>query len=341
MKIDVTLLKVTGNKVEEVASSSFDKEYYEKNVEDWIEKDPEIILGEKMIIIDRQPATSEGEKPDLLAVDSEGGLVIIEVKNERAKREIIGQVFDYASQLTEADLEEVASKYGRDLRQEFKETFGEHEEVNFNMKQRIMIVAPELDPALPRIINFLTSYEVDIQAVTLGFHKDGASEYITRGVVRPERTGPKYNESIEAYFKDKRYSDVLEKIKSFFEQEKCTFKPPRGSEISFFGDHGYRVGLIRKQAKAIAVGIHPCYWKPEDVKRAHGLPQKLCGVFPYRDTRTINNEEIIDWIEFRKIRKFEDFERFTGEIKKAMDSLAEYYHNPPQTKKIPRDEDTK
>ena len=85
MKYDVRLMKVVEGKLEEVPESDFDKEHYEEQVENWIEQKPEI-LAENLMIIDRQLRTEEGEKPDLLAIDDEGNLVIFEVKNEKASR---------------------------------------------------------------------------------------------------------------------------------------------------------------------------------------------------------------------------------------------------------------
>lgn len=331
MKYEVKLMKVIGKKVDELPRTSLEKEHYESHVEDWIELNP-LILGEELLIIDRQPRTTEGKKPDLLALDEEGNLVIIEVKNEAARRDVIGQVLDYASQLTnstEENLEKIAKSKNIVLRQAFRKMFGDDKGVNFNNKQRMIIVAPELDASVPRIIDFLATHGLDIQTVTFGFHKNGSAQYITRGIIKPERIAVEVSESIIAYFQSPPHlANTLKKIKQFFEEENCYFRKPRGDEISFFSNaHGHRVGTLNKQKRAMVVNLHPNYSELEDIQRVRAI--KNCGIFPFKDRKTANGGEIIDWIAFRRIRKWEDFEQYIDEIRRAMASLDGYYANPP------------
>jgi hypothetical protein len=324
-------MKVAGNKVDDVPRSSLDKEHFENQVEEWIEHNPDI-LGQKLLIIDRQPTTTEGKKPDLLALDEEGNLVIIEVKNEEAKRDVIGQVLDYASQLadnTEDDLQKSANSKHMVLREAFSSKFGVTPDVNFNSKQRMIVVAPELDDSVPRIVDFLATYGLDIQVVTFGYHKDGSNEYITRGLIQPEKISIEASESIESYFQSPPYlAAALDRIRSFFQEENCSFRKPRGNDISIFSNsHLGKVGRLYKQKKAIVVGLRPNYTKPEDIKRLSALPS--CTPSADKGRKTASGGEIINWVDFRRIRKPEDFDQYTDEIKRAMSSLEEYYGNPP------------
>jgi len=330
LKYEVKLMKVVDDRVEDVPKGSLDKEHYEEHVESWIEQKPEI-LGEELIIIDRQPRTTEGKKPDLLGLDSEGNLVIIEVKNEKAERDVIGQVLDYASQLadnTEEDLERIASTRRVALREAFRKAFGDDKGISFGTKQRMIVVAPELDASVPRIMDFLARHGLDIEGVTFGFHKDGSDEYLTRGLIRPERISVLVSESIVAYFKSPPHlASTLGKIREFLENENCYFGKPRGNDISFFSEaHRHRVGTVIKQKRAILLGLHPNYWKEEEIDRVRNMP--LYKVVPYKDRKTASGGEIIDWVNIRNIRKPEDFQNHIEEIKKAMVSLDEYYSHP-------------
>ena len=270
-------------------------------------------------------------------MDEEGNLVIIEIKNEEAKRDVIGQILDYASQLannTEEDLEKIASSKNIGLREAFKKVFGDDTGINFNTKQRMIIVAPELDACVPRITDFLATYGLDIQAVTFGFHKDNSAEYITRGLVRPEKIVVEVSESVVAYFESPpKLVNMLKKIRHFVEEENCYFTKPRGNEISFYSEtHRHRVGILRKQKSAIVFGIHPNYNEKEDIERVDALQNSK--IYLYKDRKTASGGPIIDWVEFKKIYKWEDFEHYITEIKKSMSSLEEYYNNPNDWKRI-------
>ena len=68
----------------------------ESMIEDWVAADP-ALLGLDALIIGRQVPTDHGKFIDLLALDANGGLIIIELKKDRTPREIVAQVLDYAS----------------------------------------------------------------------------------------------------------------------------------------------------------------------------------------------------------------------------------------------------
>lgn len=337
MKYDVRLMKVVEGKLEEVPESDFDKEHYEEQVENWIEQKPEI-LAENLMIIDRQLRTEEGEKPDLLAIDDEGNLVILEVKNEKASRDVIAQVLDYASsmsKLKEENIEVIVRSYYEvkhkdkefvNLRDTCERFFG-NADLDFNTKQRMIIVAPGLDASISRIIDFLAMYGIDIKAVTFGFHKDKLSEYITRGIIQPEVVKIE-RESLERFFDTPDHlKGLLKDIKSFVEENSCYFHRPRGSEASFYSArHRHRVGVLQKQAKAVVVSLHPMYYKLEDIGRMKNFSN--CKLWPSKDRETEKGGEIIDWMEFKRLVRSEDFEKIKDEILRAMKSLDEYYGNP-------------
>ncbi len=67
----------------------------EKNLEDWIEKDPSLIQ-EGLTIVGRQ-VNVEGGRLDLLAVDTQGRWIVIEIKAGQVRRETVAQAIDYTS----------------------------------------------------------------------------------------------------------------------------------------------------------------------------------------------------------------------------------------------------
>jgi RecB family endonuclease NucS len=66
----------------------------ERDLEDWIEHDPSL-LERGLVIVGRQ-IRLEGGPLDLLALDQQGRWVLIEMKRERLRREVIAQAIDYA-----------------------------------------------------------------------------------------------------------------------------------------------------------------------------------------------------------------------------------------------------
>ena len=84
----------------------------EKQLEDWIENDPEL-LRSGLTIVGRQVYTESGPL-DLLALDPLGRWVVIELKAGSVRRDTIAQVIDYSACIAEMpyqQLREKASEY--------------------------------------------------------------------------------------------------------------------------------------------------------------------------------------------------------------------------------------
>src|SRR5256885_1691077 len=86
----------------------------EKHLEDWIAADPSL-LGEPLLVIGRQvliPDTKD--RLDLLALDSQGAAVIIELKRGLLKDPVDVQALRYASYISKwhfEDFENIAINY--------------------------------------------------------------------------------------------------------------------------------------------------------------------------------------------------------------------------------------
>lgn len=150
----------------------------EKLIEDWVEANPGL-LGLDAMIVGRQVPTDHGKFIDLLAMDTTGGLIIIELKKDRTPREIVAQMLDYASwvrTLTTPEIYERAEKYlGTRLVTAFRERFGEGIPERLNATHSMLIVASELDPASRRIVDYLSEeHGVAINTVLFNvFEADG------------------------------------------------------------------------------------------------------------------------------------------------------------------------
>ena len=146
----------------------------EKHLEEWIEKDSEIV-GCNLLIIGRQQETSFGSIVDLLAVDTSGDLIIVELKRDRTPREIVAQSLEYAawvSRLGYEDIMDIASKkFGgpKGFQDAYLKRFGTAIPETVNQAQRIVLVAPEITEGVASVVEYLAeTFGVPINAVTFG-----------------------------------------------------------------------------------------------------------------------------------------------------------------------------
>jgi hypothetical protein len=153
-------------------------------------------LGLDVLIIGQQVVTPFGKRIDLLALDGEGNLVVLELKRDRTPREIVAQVLDYGSwvgTLTRDDIADLfaASHPDRALEQAFADRFEGSVPDALNESHQLIIVATELDNATERIVSYLSTYRVPINALFFRYFRDGEREYLARTWLidpnRPER----------------------------------------------------------------------------------------------------------------------------------------------------------
>ncbi len=164
----------------------------EKRLENWIANDLSL-LGEDLLLIGRQTRTKSGPL-DILAIDSDGTLVIIELKRHRTPREVVAQVLDYASwvaQQTPHDIDTICFGCSRrTLADAFRAHFDSELPEDACKSHRMIIVAAELDDSSERIIKYLQEqHEIDINAVFFSVYVVDKKEVLVRAWLSdPEET---------------------------------------------------------------------------------------------------------------------------------------------------------
>jgi hypothetical protein len=157
----------------------------EERIENWISKDISILVpdGSGLLVIGRQVKTDFGGEIDLLCMDSNGDLVIVELKRDKTPREVTAQALDYASWVESLDsdqIEEIASGFlpkEMSLRDAFENAFedlGLDLPEVINGQHSIVIVASKVDDSTERIIRYLSSKGININFVR--FHMFKAAE---------------------------------------------------------------------------------------------------------------------------------------------------------------------
>lgn len=163
----------------------------EEQLETLIKNCPNI-LGDDLLVIDRQRYIENVGFLDLLCLDGNGTLILVELKRDRAPREAVAQALDYASWLNDAPAEQIrlnAEEFLKSrLDDRFSDVFGhELEELNPE-NHKILLVAARLDAGAERIISYLArKHSVDINAVFFKYSRLKSGEQIlVRTVLVPD-----------------------------------------------------------------------------------------------------------------------------------------------------------
>jgi len=160
----------------------------ERALEDFLAKDP-ALLGESLLVVGRQVRTPHGKLIDLLAIDGEGNLHILELKRDRTPREVVAQLLDYGSWVTTLDRDGVLAianeHLGRPFEAAFEDVFHSSPPDEINGEQQLTIVATELDASSERIVEYLASFGVPVNAVFFSYLQDEDRRYLARSWLMP------------------------------------------------------------------------------------------------------------------------------------------------------------
>lgn len=182
--------------VEKVVPDAID---YEKYFESWLENSPALLLDAEdestVIWIGRQVTATVGNGgkfPDLIGIDSEGDLIIVELKKGKTPREVIAQILEYASwgaTLSYNELNELSKKYyvndetnaNKELSEIYTDVFGQEliKEHIFNKKQKLYIVAENISPSTKQVATYLRNiYLLDINLLEYQVLKSNSNDYL-------------------------------------------------------------------------------------------------------------------------------------------------------------------
>ena len=163
----------------------------ESHLESWLENNPwALVEGKPILWIGRQTSANVEEStifPDLLGVDSEGNLVIVELKRSKAPREVVAQLLEYAAwaeELSDEQIYGIAEAYFQTAKKEttlqdaFSEMF-ENEMPALNRKLRLFVVAEEIPGSVLRVCRFLrTSHGMDINCLAVSTFQTESGEWL-------------------------------------------------------------------------------------------------------------------------------------------------------------------
>jgi len=221
----------------------------EKHLENWLEKNPWALAEEPLLIIGRQTSANVDSGtvfPDLLALDSEGNLVIIELKRAQAPREVVAQILEYATwanELSEDDIIAIAANYmcfasdqaDRLLNNRFLETFDIEARPKLKSRIRLFIAAEVIPPSVSRVSRFLRiQHSIDINCIAFSVFETGSNEILvtTETIVGNEETNS-LKVSSSKWSRDKPVRQVVwEAVQEFVANDLSrTFAPKDIAEV--------------------------------------------------------------------------------------------------------------
>jgi Holliday junction resolvase-like predicted endonuclease len=141
------------------------------------------ILSPDWMLLGNQVSTGTGFI-DILAVSRDGTLVVIELKRERATRDVVAQTLDYISWMATLPAELVSELFqhqrGADLAEAFAKHFGTSLDVEqLNSRQMGVIVASTPDQTTERIVKYLANSGTPINLNTFEIFGDGNEQMLS------------------------------------------------------------------------------------------------------------------------------------------------------------------
>lgn len=172
----------------------------EKAIESWIAARPKLLFPSEELLVIGQSISGQS-MADILALDSLGNLVLVEIKRDWSDRATVAQLLGYAAEFQGVAYERLnteAQRYpnwkGGDLLSTFRAFIDNEDfaEKDIGRKQRVFIVAPDSDEDLKRIVGWLRGYGVPIEFVPFKLLADaeGKLKFISIEGVESEIEAP-------------------------------------------------------------------------------------------------------------------------------------------------------
>lgn len=192
MPTQIKVWEVSGKRIIPVTDDvSFASVHREAELEEWILSSPDLI-EENLLVLAKQHDVPDVGRLDLLCMDSDGVLVIVELKRDKVPREAVAQALDYASWLNSTSEDEIRVIAREHLKCELDDAFRERfhtDPPEWNVHtHRILLVAVRLNAAAERIIRYLSeAWKLNFNAIFFRYSKlsDG-KEILLRSVLVPD-----------------------------------------------------------------------------------------------------------------------------------------------------------
>lgn len=165
---------------------------YESQLEDLLWENPDEFLGESLFRIAKQKGLPGGGRPDVIALDEAGRVVVIEIKRD-VDRAQLAQCLEYAGWAKGASLDELSRMYhgGQDAFFEDWRSFTDSPALTvINRSPRLVLVAREFHGRTEQALQFLIDNELPVTLIRVSVYEDadGRRFVDVEGEFEPEVT---------------------------------------------------------------------------------------------------------------------------------------------------------
>ncbi|WP_276484665.1 DUF4268 domain-containing protein [Paraflavitalea pollutisoli] len=198
------------------------------HLQEWIVSHPEV-FGEKLLIIQKEFNEFQDtyERPDLLALDKAGNLVVIENKLDDSGRDVTWQALKYASYgstLTKENIRDIFQKYldsnaeGKTATDILEEFFDEKEYselvLNQRMSQRIILVAANFRKEVTSTALWLMNFNIHLQCFKTTPYELNGQYFLTFDQIIPIKDAQEYIISMNNKVQEEVSTDESNKTRS-------------------------------------------------------------------------------------------------------------------------------
>lgn len=297
----------------------------EKNLEDWIEKDPSL-LEEGLEIVGQQLHVAGGYL-DLLGLNLQGQWVVIELKSGNVRRSAVTQVVDDASCIANMPWDELQRKVRSYLRSSSKSIEGlidEREEAGEDppaARDVIMyVVGTGGYPGLERMVEFLSSvHEVPITFVSYEVFQIGdGHKILVRELTEPETAlpGPKRSRTVEELRVRAEENGVGEEFRTILEaaREHDIYPRPYTGSIMYTPPSNHTRMLFTVKTWTRAGGLLQLYAGPEAFAEFYPVTaDEVSALLGEPGWQKMTADDVTEFVAnlhrlFQRIRETEDAE---------------------------------
>ena len=153
---------------------------YESEIEQLLWDNLEELTGDNLFRVARQVILPAGGKPDVLALDATGRVVVIEVKRD-VDRGQLAQTLEYAGWARGTNLDELAGMYhggAGSFWDDWREFTDSPTPVLVQKDPRLVLVARTFDKRTFEALQFLLQHKLPIQLLKVAFYVDDAKNRI-------------------------------------------------------------------------------------------------------------------------------------------------------------------
>ncbi len=209
----------------------------------------ENIFGEQLLFLGTQIRTKDKKRSDILAIDSYGNSVVVELKKDKGKLGVETQALQYLADLATFKGKAFMEKFlplTPNLEDTLKGFLGNDYDLNkLNSKQSIILIARSFDPSLFSMGQWLSEQGVPFKCITYNYFKTNEEEFISFSIVFDQFSNKKKILSFNSPLNQTREPEVYWFNIGFKEQEAWDkMKEKKFVPAGFDGSPGDRGELI-------------------------------------------------------------------------------------------------